>query len=59
MPFFPWPVYVAIIMWVGILISTGYKMVVGGLAVITIGVVVYFIKAKVEKQWPFKSDHLT
>lgn len=55
MPFFPWPVYIAIAMWGCILLSTGYKMVAGGLLVIAIGTLVYFIKAKLEKQWPFKS----
>jgi amino acid transporter len=56
MPFFPWPVYLAIMMWGCILISTGYKMVAGGLTVIAAGVVVYLIKAKVEKQWPFETS---
>jgi fructoselysine transporter len=56
MPFFPWPVYMAIIMWIAILISTGIKMVAAGVAVIAAGVVVFFVKAKVEKHWPF-ADH--
>jgi len=56
MPFFPWPVYIAIAMWGCILLSTGYKMVAGGVLVITVGTLVYFIKAKLEKQWPFSSD---
>jgi amino acid transporter len=54
MPFFPWPVYIAIGMWGCILLSTGYKMVAGGLLVISIGTIVYFIKARIEKQWPFQ-----
>ncbi len=53
MPFFPWPVYLAILMWFGILISTGIKMVAGGLIAIVAGAVVYFIKAKLNKEWPF------
>ncbi len=48
MPFFPWPVYIAIVMWVAILISTGYKMVLGGILTIGIGVIVYFIKKGLE-----------
>ena len=53
MPFFPIPVYLAIIMWAGILISTGLKMVLTGVLVIAIGIVVYFIKAKRNNEWPF------
>lgn len=48
MPFFPWPVYVAIIMWGGILLSTGFKMVMGGLIVITLGIGAYLIKTRIE-----------
>lgn len=55
MPFFPWPVYLAILMWAGILVSTGFIMVAGGLLAITIGAAVYFIKAKVNKEWPFNA----
>ena len=53
MPFFPWPVYLAIIMWFWILISTGFVMVLGGIITTTLGVLVYFIKAKLNKEWPF------
>ncbi len=53
MPFFPLPVYLAILMWLGILVSTGREMVLGGLAVIATGILVYFIKAKRNKEWPF------
>jgi amino acid transporter len=56
MPFFPWPVYIAIAMWGCILLSTGYKMVAGGLLVISLGTIVYFVKARLEKEWPFKSE---
>ncbi len=54
MPFFPWPIYIVILMWAGILLSTGFKMMMGGLFVISIGIAVYFVKAKAEKQWPFE-----
>jgi fructoselysine transporter len=55
MPLFPLPVYLAVIMWAGILISTGLTMVLGGLIAIATGTVVYFIKAKVNTEWPFQS----
>jgi amino acid transporter len=53
MPWFPWPIYIAIIMWTGILISTGIIMVLSGLVVISAGSMVYFIKAKINREWPF------
>ncbi len=53
MPFFPLPIYLAIIMWAGILISTGLKMMLTGIAVIVAGIIVYFIKAIRNKEWPF------
>ncbi|SEM94290.1 amino acid/polyamine/organocation transporter, APC superfamily [bacterium A37T11] len=49
MPFFPWPVYLAIALWAGILWSTGLPMVIGGLATALLGMVVYFIKSKLAK----------
>lgn len=54
MPFFPLPVYLAIAMWAGILISTGLTMVLGGLTAIVSGTAVYFIKSKVNREWPFE-----
>ena len=53
MPLFPIPVILAIAMWLFILISTGSKLMFAGLVVIFIGAIVYFIKAKVQKEWPF------
>ncbi|MDT3401936.1 APC family permease [Mucilaginibacter terrae] len=54
MPFFPVPVYLAIALWAGILISTGLSMVLGGLTAIVSGTAVYFIKSKINKEWPFE-----
>ena len=55
MPLFPLPVYLAIAMWFGILVSTGYVMVLGGLLTTAIGAAVYFIKARIKREWPFKT----
>ena len=54
MPFFPWPIYIAIAMWVFILVSTGMALVISGLSVAFAGLIVYFIKAKVNREWPFE-----
>jgi len=53
MPFFPLPVILAISMWLFVLISTGSRLMLAGLIVIFIGAIVYFIKAKFQKEWPF------
>lgn len=50
MPFFPWPVYIAISMWIFILISTGIKMAAAGVAIIGLGIIIYFVKARLEKK---------
>ncbi|WP_341904870.1 MULTISPECIES: APC family permease [Fluviicola] len=53
MPLFPFPVYLAIILWAGILFSTGLKMILAGIGVIAAGTIVYFIKARRNGEWPF------
>lgn len=53
MPFFPWPVYLAIILWGGILIATGLNLFLGALTAISTGAIVYFIKARLRGEWPF------
>ncbi|MBA2250378.1 MAG: amino acid permease [Chitinophagaceae bacterium] len=54
MPLFPWPVYIAMLMWLGILLSTGCKMIISGMIVIFTGIILYFIKARINKEWPFQ-----
>ncbi len=53
MPLYPVPVIVAIVLWLGILVSTGWFKVLTGLAVIASGAVVYLIKASRTGEWPF------
>lgn len=53
MPLFPVPVFIAIAIWLFILYSTGIKMTIYGLVVIVLGIIVFFVKAKVNKEWPF------
>jgi amino acid transporter len=54
MPFYPLPVILAIIMWLLIFISTS-SMAGAGVLVISLGAVVYLLKAKMNKEWPFES----
>ena len=53
MPLYPLPALMAIAIWLFIFFSTGSKMMLGGLTVITLGVVAFFIKANKNKEWPF------
>ena len=53
MPLFPVPVILAIGMWIFILFSTGTHLMGGGLLIVFLGTIVYFIKAKIKKEWPF------
>ncbi len=54
MPLFPLPVFLAIGIWIAILISTGLHMLLSGLVVIVLGTIAFGIKAWVEKRWPFE-----
>lgn len=56
MPLFPLPVYLAIAMWICILLSTGITMILTGLLAILSGTIIYFIKAKLNKEWPFNRN---
>lgn len=56
MPLFPLPVIVAILLWAGVLISTGLKMALSGLIVIAAGGIVYLVKAKRNNEWPFDKN---
>jgi len=58
MPLYPVPVILAILIWLGILASTGTRMVLSGITVIAIGTVVYFVKARITNDWPFKKEEV-
>ncbi|MEY4919058.1 MAG: hypothetical protein RLZZ431_240 [Bacteroidota bacterium] len=46
MPLYPLPLFLAIIIWGGIFFSTGTKMMLSGLTVISLGLIAYFIAKK-------------
>ncbi len=56
MPLFPLPVILALIMWLFVLISTGSSLVVSGLMVLILGTVIYFVKARYNREWPFAAQ---
>jgi fructoselysine transporter len=56
MPLFPLPALIAITAWGAIFISTGPAFVAGGLTVITLGTIVFFVRARINNEWPFKIE---
>jgi fructoselysine transporter len=58
MPFFPIPAILAILMWAALFVATGTTMMLSGLTVIAAGTLVYMIKARMNKEWPFKKTRL-
>ncbi|MET0299295.1 MAG: amino acid permease [Flavitalea sp.] len=56
MPLYPLPALIAIALWIGILVSTGWTMMISGMIAIATGLIVYLVKANFTKEWPFKSN---
>ncbi|MBC7888103.1 MAG: APC family permease [Ferruginibacter sp.] len=55
MPLYPLPVLLAISMWLFIFYATGITIILSFLLVLTSGLIMYFILARMQKQWPFKN----
>ncbi|UPK72040.1 APC family permease [Chitinophaga filiformis] len=49
MPLYPMPVILAIMIWIGIFISTGLHMMLAGATVTIAGIIVYIIKSRLQK----------
>jgi len=56
MPLYPLPVILVIAMWLFVFYSTGREVIGSFLIVIGTGLVVYFIYAKLQRQWPYKNN---
>ncbi len=54
MPLYPLPVILVIAMWLFVFYSTGLEVINSFLIVFGTGLVVYFIYAKLQNQWPYK-----
>jgi amino acid transporter len=54
MPLYPLPAVLAILFWGYIFFSTGFNMMMGGLTVISLGIIVFLIKSKRNREWPFE-----
>ncbi len=53
MPFYPFPVLLAIAMWLFVFYATGTVVIISFAVVLCSGLVVYFVKAKMKNEWPF------
>lgn len=54
MPLYPLPVVFATIMWLLVFYATGTKIMLSFLIVLCSGLAVYFVKSRIENEWPFK-----
>jgi fructoselysine transporter len=52
---YPVPVLLAIAGWIGIFLSTGFRPIVSSLVAMTVGVLVYLVRARMLGQWPFEA----
>jgi amino acid transporter len=50
---YPLPALIAIFMWIGLFLSTGMYFALGGIVVIAVGAIVFFIRSYYKKDWPF------
>ena len=57
MPLYPIPALVAIVLWAFIFYSTGRKMMLGGIAVITLGLIAYTLKSYFERRTHLLKDN--
>jgi fructoselysine transporter len=55
MPLYPLPVILAISMWLYVFSATGRDVINMFAVVLTSGIIVYLIKANVNKEWPFEN----
>lgn len=56
MPLYPLPVILVIAMWLFIFYATGLTVILSFLVVFLSGIVVYFIYANLQNQWPYKKQ---
>src|SRR5580693_1258619 len=51
---YPVPVFIAIAGWIAIFISTGRTPMLASFAAMSVGILVYFVRARLLRQWPFQ-----
>jgi amino acid transporter len=48
--FYPLPAIIAIVLWFSIMLSTGWKFALSGLGMTLLGMIVYFVREKIQKE---------
>jgi fructoselysine transporter len=56
MPMFPIPAILSILIWLFVFYFTGLKFIVGATTVIGIGIIVYFVWARIRGDWPWRAE---
>lgn len=56
MPLYPVPIILVIAMWLFIFYATGLAIILSFLAVFISGLIVYFVYAKLQNQWPYRKE---
>lgn len=56
MPLYPLTVILAVAMWLFVFYSTGFQVIKSFLIVFGSGIVVYFIYARLQNQWPYQNE---
>lgn len=54
---YPLPSIAAAILWLLVLVSTGWKQVSIGIGVLAVGIALYMLRARQKKQWPFEAEN--
>ncbi|MBW7887862.1 MAG: amino acid permease [Bacteroidetes bacterium] len=54
---YPLPAIIAILLWLSIFFSTGIEFALSGAGMILLGLIVFFVRAKMRKEWPFNENH--
>lgn len=56
MPLYPLPVVLAILMWLFVFYATGKAIILSFVAVLCSGIIVYLVKANLNREWPFERN---
>lgn len=56
MPLYPIPVVLAILIWLFVFYATGLAIILSFTIVLISGIIVYLVKAKIKKEWPFEKN---
>ncbi len=54
MPLFPLPILLVVAAWLAIFVATGPQQMAAAAGMISLGIVVYLVKARAKQEWPFE-----